>query len=428
MNYNFISTVPLETCIGDSLNTFNVNYTSLDLNMKNLSSYVGNGSFYLSSTLQTMSSAKTTEINYLSSETSTLLQQIPEKLNFFNFLSSAPNSSVPVLMLFKESLPYNDVDSGVVASGNGATLAQMPDNTVFNGAKRGRYSTDFQKSRQSSNQVAASDYSVILNGQSNSISGASAQYSFIGSGSNNLISSEYSTILAGTSNSALSTYVSVAGNNNLADKAYCSVLGNNNITFYSASAATNSCAYSPLTASSGSAAQILGSNGLSYYENQMVYSNGCFSRAGDSQYSVFVLRDITTNSVSYMAPIPVATLPGPNYDNATSPSPNFLPIYPRRLWNMRVRITMVTAAGSVGYYDKILVLKRNSSGLVEYNVGDGYGTATFVLSDGTNTSLTLGAFVTPQENCYATIRVASFYAGTSTVYWTAVVEVIESSY
>lgn len=426
MNYNFISTVPLETCIGDSLNTFNVNYTSLDLNMKNLSSYVDNRSFYLSSTLQTVSSAKTTEINYLSSETSTLLQQIPEKLNFFNFLSSAPNSSVPVLMLFKEDLPYNDVDSGIVASGNGATLAQMPDNTVFNGAKRGRYSTDFQKSRQSSNQVAASDYSVILNGQSNSISGASAQYSFIGSGSNNLISSEYSTILAGTSNSALSTYVSVAGNNNLADKAYSCVIGNNNITFYSASAATNTCVLT-LTSSSGSAAQILGTNGLSYYENQMVYSNGCFSRAGDSQYSVFILRDITSDSVSYMAPIPVPTLPGPAYDNFVSPSPNFLPIYPKTLWNMRVRITMVTAAGSVGYYDKILVLKRNSSGLVEYNVGDGYGTATFVLSDGTNTSLTLGAFVRPQDTCYATIRVASF-AGTSTVYWTAVVEIIESSY
>jgi hypothetical protein len=80
--------------------------------------------------------------------------------------------------------PVNDVSLVLEAKGNGATLAQRPDNAATGGNARGVYATDFQKSRGAASQVAAGDYSAILGGQNNQIDGA---LGFIGGGLSNLI-------------------------------------------------------------------------------------------------------------------------------------------------------------------------------------------------------------------------------------------------
>ena len=91
----------------------------------------------------------------------------------FTTTRSAPNTASPVDVISSSYLSdVTDVDLALVAVGNGALLANVPDGTVFGGAKRGVSAVDFQTDRNSATQVASGGRSVILGGRRNTASGA----------------------------------------------------------------------------------------------------------------------------------------------------------------------------------------------------------------------------------------------------------------
>lgn len=429
MNYNYITFVPLETCIGNSLNTFNVNYTSLDLNIKELSSSVESRTNFLSSTLQSVSAAQQNRIMFLSSQIPVISSGIVDQLSFVSLVSSVPNNSIPVILYSKQDSSYDNIDTGIVAKGTGATLARAPNNSVSGGNKRGSYATDFQFTRANSNQVAGADYSVILNGTSNSISSVSGQYSFIGAGNLNYINSQYSNVLAGTSNSALSAYCSLMGNNNFNQIGNnTTIFGNRNTTLRTLSAFT-ATGFSPVTASSGSGAFIIGTEGQSYYENQAIYSNGDFTTIGDAQHFVLILRDFTQGSdyIKHMAPIAVngfniagePTPPG-------LPMPNFrMPGTGRRIWDVRLTVTAVTSSGLVDYYSTPVnfIWRTKNDGSID--TWENWGTFYMANHASTGNSFFIGF----QGNYLFQINVSSFpHNDTPRWNWTAVLEINDMSW
>ena len=417
MSYHYITFVPLDTCIGTSLDTFNSNYTSLDLNIKELSSSVESRTNYLSSALQTVSATQQTKVSFLSSQVPVISSGIMDQLNFTSIVSSGPNNTVPVVLYGKQNFSYSDIDTGIVAKGNGATLAQAPDNTVEGGYKRGGYSTDFQRKRTLPNQVALGDYSVILNGHSNlvlnsfdaiaggfynTVSATASSCGFIGAGSNNSVNSEYSTIICGYGNSALSAYSISIGSNNNVDKKYLSIVGNYNTTSVAVSSLGGG--YADIPASTCSASNILGSFGKPYYEGHTVYSNSCFTSAGDSQYSVLICRAITNNNNVWMGPVFV---PSPNIPNMVPPTSRF--------WNARIIITGVNTDGNVAFYDNYLTCFKNNAGGLSIS-------PSLVNQSSNGTSLQLSTF----SNILVEIEVQS--SDSKTWYWTAVVEMVDISY
>lgn len=411
--------IPLETCIGSSLQTFNTNYTSLDLNIKQLSSSVENRTNFLSSTLQSVSAAQQTKIMFLSSQVPVISSGIMQQLNFASIVSSGPNNVVPVVLYGKQDFSYDNIDTGIVAKGNGSTLAQAPDNTVDGGSKRGKKVTDFQRNRSVSNQTARGDYSVILNGHSNmtvnsfdvvtegfynTISATTSSYGFIGAGSENIINSQYSTILCGTGNSALSAYSFAVGNNNNADRFHLSVIGNSNVTTVSLSN-NGGGIYNNVPASTCSAANIIGSFGKPYYEGHTVYSNSCFTSAGDSQYSVILCKGITNNNTTMLAPVS-ANLSLNNIPNMSPPAGRF--------WNMKIIITGVTSDGLVAYYDESITCFKDNTGVLS-NIGP-------INKSSEGTSLLLSRF----GNVLVQIQVTS--SGSKTWYWTGLLEIVDVAY
>lgn len=390
MSFNYIFSVDLDNCIGNSLGTFNENFTSLDLNIKQLSSSVE------------------IRTNFLSSETQTFSAKLSNDLTFYNFLSSSPNSSVAVMNYAKDHISYDSIDTGIIAGGTGATLAQSPNTFTSGGSKRGKYVTDFQKNRTIIDQVASSDYSVILNGTSNTISGTQAEYGFIGNGDQNMIMSRYSNILCGIKNNISNSYSICYGiaNNNIKGS-NCSLYGINNTNSFTLSATSSPAT----TASTGSGSFVFGSNGVSYYENQGVYSNGkSINTNGSNQNMVFVLKDVTNNSikVKHLAPIAI------NNFNVTYP--NFIPAQNRTIWNMKINAVAVTSAGDVSTISiPSFIIRKDNSGLLESLSGQG-----IYIGTSPSTKITLSIL----SNFLVALDVEQ--TDTKSWYWTAVVETVQS--
>lgn len=174
---------------------------------------------------------------------------------------ATPNATVPAVSL---SVTITEASGDAVfrAKGEGATLAQIPDNTATGGDKRGNRATDWQKQRGNSSQVAAGNLSTIGGGANNytlgdnttigggvsnytsgtyaTIAGGlggviSAQYGFIGCGNSNTINSgaDYGVILGGLSNLIFTNSIAAAilgGSGNTASGPYTIVLGGHQAT------------------------------------------------------------------------------------------------------------------------------------------------------------------------------------------------------
>lgn len=67
MPYYIPNLVDKTTCIGNTLSTFNISFSSLDTNLYNLSTYTVNSVNFLSSTMISVSSTLNSRINFLSS-------------------------------------------------------------------------------------------------------------------------------------------------------------------------------------------------------------------------------------------------------------------------------------------------------------------------------------------------------------------------
>jgi hypothetical protein len=121
------------------------------------------------------------------------------------------------------SASINDASVALVATGIGATLAQVPNNATSGGNNRGSWSTDWQKLRGGATQVASGSFSVIGGGGSNTadntastVAGgvsnhASGQYSTIGGGYTNIASSEDATVGGGDFNTASGQNSTIGG-------------------------------------------------------------------------------------------------------------------------------------------------------------------------------------------------------------------------
>lgn len=114
--------------------------------------------------------------------------------------SSAPNATVPVASL-RATNAATHVDAALVAKGQGATTAQVADNTSTGGNKRGQYATDWQKIRPSASTVADGNYSTLSGGRNNRAQGTD---SVVPGGNGNTA--------AGTSSQAGGLNTTVTGN------------------------------------------------------------------------------------------------------------------------------------------------------------------------------------------------------------------------
>jgi hypothetical protein len=125
--------------------------------------------------------------------------------------SDGVNSTTPVTEINGGTISATNADIALVAKGTGATLAQVPDGTVVGGNKRGAGATDWQKSRNSSDQVASAPSSTIGGGERNRASGS---WGTVGGGFLNIASADYSGVAAGAGNFATINYSFVGGGQN----------------------------------------------------------------------------------------------------------------------------------------------------------------------------------------------------------------------
>lgn len=153
--------------------------------------------------------------------------------------SDGPNSTRPVTEITGSTGAYTNSDIALVATGAGATVAQVPDGTIVGGDKRGEAATDWQKSRTASTQVASLRWSTIGGGRNNTAAAetgtigggvgntVSAQHAVVAGGSTNTASGQISAIAGGGFNTASSTYAFVGGgeSNSSSTNTHTAVLG-----------------------------------------------------------------------------------------------------------------------------------------------------------------------------------------------------------
>jgi hypothetical protein len=165
-------------------------------------------------------------------------------LTIFRETSStvSPNNTRPVYAIGARP-NVTDIDIAFIANGVGATLAQIPDNLISGGNKRGFLATDWQKNRNNSAQVAAGSWATIGGGSNNTASGnhgvvgggngntASATQAKVGGGQNNTASGTQATIGGGASNTASATQATIGGGqNNTASGTQATIAGGANNT------------------------------------------------------------------------------------------------------------------------------------------------------------------------------------------------------
>jgi hypothetical protein len=121
--------------------------------------------------------------------------------------TAAPNATVPVHQLIASGTE-SDIDIALTPKGTGALTAQVADNDITGGNKRGVRAIDWQTLRSNATEVASGGYSVIAGGQDNT---ASASYSTVSGGYVNTASGYTSTISGGYSNIASGSTSTVNG-------------------------------------------------------------------------------------------------------------------------------------------------------------------------------------------------------------------------
>jgi hypothetical protein len=216
--------------------------------------------------------------------------------------TSAPNGTVYVDSLTAAASSTN-ADFAIIAKGNGALIANIPDNITTGGNKRGQYAVDWQRTRSSADRVASGNYSAIIGGNNNianstgSIAGganavASNQYS-ISLGLTNTAGGLYSTSI-GSGNTASQQNSVALGGNNTASGAYAFVVGVNGIASgqFATSIGNENTASGNVSFAHGAY-----SSSFSIY-GRKVYASGRESTSGDAQKSTFILRERTTNDTA----------------------------------------------------------------------------------------------------------------------------------
>jgi hypothetical protein len=207
--------------------------------------------------------------------------------------TTAPNTTTPVDSLTAVSAATN-ADFAIIPKGNGAIIADIPDNLVSGGNKRGTGAVDLQLSRLTNTEVASGNNSVISGGYRNkatntdaSIGGglantASGTQSTVGGGSSNTASSDFSTVGGGTSNSASASRTTVGGGQGNTATAYAasSLGGFGNV---STNNYTSNIGGQSNTASGEHSAVVGGANNVASGRLSLAGGSGCIANATSSQ-------------------------------------------------------------------------------------------------------------------------------------------------
>lgn len=148
---------------------------------------------------------------------------------------SQGNISSPQVARFLSAGTTPNASVAFIATGTGATLAQLPDNGVGGGNARGQYATDWQKLRTDATQVASGNYSVIGGGLYNKVTGVT---SIVAGGVGNEATNDLSTVAGGGSNVAAGVYSTIAGGYDNTASGYSTTIAGG-----SGNTASNSYAY-----------------------------------------------------------------------------------------------------------------------------------------------------------------------------------------
>ena len=140
---------------------------------------------------QVLSSDAAGNMSWATPASGSALQYFAESRN-----TAAPNATVPVHKFAAIGSDTN-IDIALTPRGNGAITAQVADNAIAGGNKRGFFAVDLQMNRNSNSQVASGSYSTVI-GKGNT---ASAVYS-TAIGQFNTASGAYSTALGGDNNAS----------------------------------------------------------------------------------------------------------------------------------------------------------------------------------------------------------------------------------
>lgn len=203
--------------------------------------------------------------------------------------TSAPNGTVPVVSLLATNAVAN-VDAVFSPKGNGALLAQIPDNATTGGNKRGVKSVDCQTDRSVNTQVASGSRSAIGGGLRNTASGVGAT---IPGGTNNLASGD-DAFSSGNGNTASNTGSVAIGTSNTASAIGSTALGGSNTASgqYAFTHGTSNVADALYSDAGGNQAKVRGIIGAA------VYGSGQLAVSGDAQRGDYVLRQRTTSATT----------------------------------------------------------------------------------------------------------------------------------
>ena len=125
------------------------------------------------------------------------------------YTTAAPNATIPVMIVRPDNaLPETNFDVALAPRGTGALLADIPDDAVTGGNKRGPNAVDFQMIRSFASQVASGTQSVIGGGIANTALGTN---STVGGGYENSALNSNATVGGGRENSASNESSTVAG-------------------------------------------------------------------------------------------------------------------------------------------------------------------------------------------------------------------------
>ena len=304
---------------------------------------------------------------------------------------TTPNATVPVHGVQASGAETN-IDLLLVTKGAGAIVAQVPDDTVAGGNKRGLYAIDWQRSRASSTQVASGSYASICGGKNNTASGS---YSSVVGGRNNAASGSDASVVGGSWNSVGggSSFIG-GGSSNSASGNGASIGGGS----------SNSASGEAATIPGGNYATTNGIQGLLSYG----FAGGTL---GQNQMSFFGGRAVTVDAT----PTRITA----NAGAASASSQLTL----RNSSVFRVRGTVVarnTSTNACKEWTFEALIKRGASAAATAIVGTPTLTSTFADTEAESWSIAISA-----DTTNGALAITGTGAASTSIRWTAVVHSIE---
>lgn len=299
--------------------------------------------------------------------------------------TAAPNATVYVDSITAAGAS-TAVDLALRPKGNGALLADIPDDSQTKGVKRGAYATDWSRSRDNSQAVASGLASTISGGANNY---ASAENSTISGGNGNQVSALNSTIGGGFQNVASGTGSSVLGGNyNEASGIYSSTPG--------------------------------GREGKAELYGKFAYASGKERYKGDSQFGLIVCR----GQLYGASPINL-TSDGSSTFSAT----NHLVLPDNRAYRFTIDIVASAGAtagsfllGSSGAYWSITGAIRRHSGVATTAI---IGTPTVLATAVDSAFAALSFTVLAEATTYGSLQIVATGLASTYIRWVATIMTTE---